>query len=97
MILLSVVAVSLKKKDLRSPEISPPTSGLELPHAAVMRTIKAARKPRCHLRVFDIPRVLSAHSFNGHYRHVWRLAALYIQCESDELFHYPAERAKMNP
>jgi hypothetical protein len=74
---------------------------LELPHAAVMRTIRAARKPRCHLRVFDlpldIPRVLSAHSFIGHYRHVWPPAALYIQRESDKLFHYPAEGAKMNP
>src|SRR6476659_10867693 len=96
MILLSVKSADPTLIDLRSPEISPPPSGLELPHAAVMRTIKAARKPRCHLRVIDIPRVLSAHSFNGHYRHVWRLAALYIQCESNELFHYSADRAKMH-
>ena len=45
----------------------------------------------------DIPRVLSAHSFIGHYRHVWPPAALCIHRESDELFHYPAEGAKMNP
>ncbi len=87
--------------DLRSPEISPPPSGLELPQAAVIRAKTAARIARCHLRVFDIPldipNVLSAHSSTGHYRHVWPPAALYIHRESDGLFHSRRERAKMDP
>src|SRR6476661_7580855 len=49
--------------DFRSPEISPPPSGFELPQAAVTRTNIAAKSARHLLLVFgiaiDIPNVLS--------------------------------------
>src|SRR5215208_575650 len=47
--------------DLRSPDISPPPSGLELPHPAVISASTAATTARIGLRVLDIPNVLSAH------------------------------------
>ena len=71
--------------------MSPPPNGLELPQAAATRARMAARIARFHLRVFDIPldipNVLSAHSFNGHYRHVWQPAALCIHRETCRWFH----------
>src|SRR4051812_42448842 len=86
--------------DLRSPEISPPPSGLELPQAAVTNARTAATSARYHLCVLvlplDIPNVLSAHHSTGPYRHVQSLAALCIHRESDSLFHYRAEGAKMD-
>src|SRR6476469_5668267 len=86
--------------DFRSPEISPPPSGFELPQPEATRAKTAARTARDHLCVFDIPldipNVLSAHDFTGPYRHVGAVAALYIHPESDGLFHSVAERAKMD-
>jgi hypothetical protein len=46
--------------DFKSPEISPPPRGFELPHAAVISASTAARIARLNLRVLDIPTVLSA-------------------------------------
>src|SRR6476620_11386004 len=99
MILLSVKSAEPTLIDLRSPEISPPPNGLELPQAAVIRANSAARIASCHLRVFDIPldipNVLSTHGLIGHYRHVRPPAALCIHRETDGLFQSPPERAKM--
>jgi hypothetical protein len=86
--------------DLRSPEISPPPNGLELPQAAVTNARTAVTSARYRLRVFDIPldilNVLSAHHSTGPYRHVRSPAALCIHRESDGLFHSRAEGAKMD-
>ena len=57
MILLSVKSADPTAIDFRSPDISPPPSGLELPQAAeidVIRASRAARIARFHFRVLDI-------------------------------------------
>src|SRR5215212_2965437 len=87
--------------DLRSPEISPPPSGFELPHAVASRANTAARTARQLFGVFDIPldipNVLSALGFTGPYRQARQPAAVCNHHENDGLFDSDRERAKMDP
>src|SRR5262245_57192231 len=101
MILDSVKSAEPTLIDFRSPEISPPPSGFELPQAAVTRAKTAASRARYHLLVFgialDIPNVLSPQAPSGPYRHAGPIAALCNHRENDGLFRKSSERAKMDP
>src|SRR3954465_12004462 len=71
--------------DFRSPDISPPPRGLELPHAGSITVISAntaTRTARLHRRVLDIrldiPKPSRPLAPHGHYRDARRNAALCV-------------------